>query len=221
MQETRRPHMWSWGQADHNQGLIVPGTGEPNLSRDKTVPAFTYCSLDNNPGNGNPAVGDSTGGLNQYLWFEQNGSTDTASTWEMTCLLISSAPAVTCTVDITPRRCQAFKPAVGTVCNWTNTDVGTGTVIASGTATVDANGLVTLPQVTVGKSKNRISITVPAALVGDINGDGHVDVVDLLILAGSWATQTGQPGFDPACDLNSDGSVDVIDLLILADDWGK
>ena len=55
---------------------------------------------------------------------------------------------------------------------------------------------------------------------GDINGDWHVDVIDLLCLAGSWAKSTGQPGFDPRCDLNSDGVVNVIDLLILADNWG-
>ena len=57
--------------------------------------------------------------------------------------------------------------------------------------------------------------------VGDIDGDGHVDVADLLVLASSWAKTTGQPGFNTVCDLNSDGSVNVIDLLYLADNWGK
>jgi hypothetical protein len=220
LQETRRPHMWSWGQADHNQGLIVPGTGEPNLSRNKTVPAFTYCSLDENPGNGDPANGDSAGALNRHIWFEQDGSADTASSWEMTCLLISSAPSSTCTVDITPRRCQTFKPAVGTVCNWTNTDVGTGAVIASGTATVDANGLITLPQVTVGKTKNRISITAPSALAGDVDGDGHVDVVDLLYFVDAFGSVSGDPLYDARCDFNHDDSVDVVDLLMLVENFG-
>jgi hypothetical protein len=40
-------------------------------------------------------------------------------------------------------------------------------------------------------------------LTGDISGDGHVNVADLLILAGSWAKNTGQPDLSPACDLNS------------------
>jgi hypothetical protein len=56
-------------------------------------------------------------------------------------------------------------------------------------------------------------------LVGDINQDQSVDVLDLVALAGAWGTSTGQPGFDPACDLNGDGSVDVTDLLILAENW--
>ena len=58
-------------------------------------------------------------------------------------------------------------------------------------------------------------------LLGDINSDGHVDMTDLLIFTASWATSTGQSGFNPLCDLNNDGHVDVVDLLIMADNWGK
>ena len=29
-----------------------------------------------------------------------------------------------------------------------------------------------------------------------VNGDGHVDMSDLLIYAGSWARNMGQPGVD-------------------------
>ncbi len=49
----------------------------------------------------------------------------------------------------------------------------------------------------------------------DLNGDGVVDVSDLLILLGSWGAC---PGCD--ADLNSDGVVDVSDLLILLGSWG-
>lgn len=58
-----------------------------------------------------------------------------------------------------------------------------------------------------------------AAITGDINADGYVDVLDQIILASSWAKSTGQPDFDPRCDLNSNGSVNVVDLLLLADNW--
>lgn len=54
----------------------------------------------------------------------------------------------------------------------------------------------------------------------DITGDGHVDLLDLLAMAGSWAKASSDPGFDDRCDFNNDGSVNVIDLLILADNWG-
>ncbi|HRP64258.1 MAG TPA: hypothetical protein PK400_13240 [Phycisphaerales bacterium] len=51
----------------------------------------------------------------------------------------------------------------------------------------------------------------------DLNCDGVVDVLDLLILLGAWGA-CGKG--DCAADLNADGVVDVLDLLILLGNWG-
>lgn len=56
-------------------------------------------------------------------------------------------------------------------------------------------------------------------ITGDLDGDGHVDVIDLLIFADSWGTVSGEPTYSLACDFNRDGSVDVVDLLTFADSW--
>jgi len=55
-----------------------------------------------------------------------------------------------------------------------------------------------------------------ATCSADINGDGTVDVADLLILIGAW-------GPCPVCDadLDTDGEVNVADLLILIGAWGQ
>lgn len=84
------------------------------------------------------------------------------------------------------------------------------------------NAILALPALgAVGSLGTNKNIVINGArLVGDLNGDGHVDSLDLLILAGCWAKTIGQPGFNAACDLNSDGVVNVIDLLFLADNWG-
>jgi hypothetical protein len=50
--------------------------------------------------------------------------------------------------------------------------------------------------------------------VGDLDGNGFVDVTDLLALLGNW-DGTGDG------DLNGDGIVDVGDLLILLAAWGE
>jgi hypothetical protein len=49
----------------------------------------------------------------------------------------------------------------------------------------------------------------------DINGDGIVDVSDLLALLGAWGPNPGHPA-----DINDDGVVDVSDLLHLLSGWG-
>jgi hypothetical protein len=48
----------------------------------------------------------------------------------------------------------------------------------------------------------------------DINGDGNVNVSDLLAIIGQWGLANS-----PA-DVNDDGIVDVSDLLIVIDNWG-
>mgnify|MGYP002528666899 CR=1 FL=1 len=48
----------------------------------------------------------------------------------------------------------------------------------------------------------------------DINGDGIVNVSDLLIVIGYWGT------IDSPADVNEDGIVDVSDLLIVIGNWG-
>ncbi|HRQ74807.1 MAG TPA: hypothetical protein PK098_02695 [Phycisphaerales bacterium] len=60
---------------------------------------------------------------------------------------------------------------------------------------------------------------VPAAplIFADLNGDGVVDVMDLLILMNQWGECKSR-----CCiaDLNLDGYVDVLDLLGLLAHWG-
>ena len=58
-------------------------------------------------------------------------------------------------------------------------------------------------------------------LIGDVNRDCSVDVVDLLYMVDSWGKFIGEDGYDPHCDFNHDGSVDVVDLLTLSENWGR
>lgn len=50
--------------------------------------------------------------------------------------------------------------------------------------------------------------------VGDINGDGSVNVVDFSIMLSKWGTS------DPSSDLNGDGVVNIVDFSILLSKWG-
>lgn len=66
-----------------------------------------------------------------------------------------------------------------------------------------------------------VQVIVPAecqpepGCTGDLNGDGVVDVADMLALLGQWGSCSGCDA-----DLNGDVVVDVADLLILLSAWG-
>jgi hypothetical protein len=62
--------------------------------------------------------------------------------------------------------------------------------------------------------------TVSLTWAGDVDGDGYVDVVDLLYLVDSFGSAAGDANYDPRCDFNHDDAVDVVDLLTLVENFG-
>ena len=66
-----------------------------------------------------------------------------------------------------------------------------------------------------------VQLTRADALVGDLNGDGKVDVKDLAILAKAFGSSPSNPRWNSACDLNGDGIVDILDAGIILKNFGK
>jgi len=193
LQATRRPHLFVWGMSGHGQRARLPVSGGErvmpiDIRTDLTLPAFTRCSLDDDPGTGmtkppeevaaekkdieewnrrNPRRkrkldiydGDSAGQVNLYLYWETDDVVDEPDRWEMTIGLVKKATRDGCIADITPRRCQEFRSEPGQKVRWTNTSLADGKEVQSGEAVADRWGLVTLEKVAVGKGKNRIKIT--------------------------------------------------------------
>jgi hypothetical protein len=75
------------------------------------------------------------------------------------------------------------------------------------TSEVDNQGTI------IGEEDDIIIINPP--VLGDLNGDGVVNVLDLLIVVAEWGPCTG------SCDsdLNGDSDVNVLDLLIVIANW--
>ena len=71
-------------------------------------------------------------------------------------------------------------------------------------ATVD--GFVTVTEVTVSP---------------DVNGDGIVDINDIILAGQSLGSYAGHPRWNPVADLNGDGVVDIFDLILIAKNFGK
>ncbi len=85
---------------------------------------------------------------------------------------------------------------------------------------VGANGSgQILVQGKIGTHSVAVLLTPEEALIGDLDCDGEVGIIDLLALLGQWGPCSPPPDECPA-DLFEDGTVDVVDLLLLLADWG-
>ncbi len=167
-----------WDNRDHS-GFVFPGGMAPMLDlrylyrfrSDLSWPAFAHCSADNDPGNGVGTVGDTLGTLNGYMDWDPALS-DSAANWSVTLktralstLWGPLAAPESLTVDVTPRRVQRFKPANGTVISWSATRLSDNALVQSGTVTVDAFGLVTVPGVKTYRTGTRLNLGAPNPLL--------------------------------------------------------
>jgi len=182
LQAARQPHVFRWALGGHGVRAVLPGPGASGSSlpldvrTNLSLPAFSQCSLDGDPGTGRkltrPAEhkgrdsrvrkdsydGDPSGFANRWLYWETKTIIDRPDAWEMTVSLMRKAPSGECTVNVTPRRCQRFKPRPGRKLIWANTPIGGAKAIQSGRVTVDKWGLVTLEKVKVTPKGNRLTI---------------------------------------------------------------
>jgi hypothetical protein len=62
-----------------------------------------------------------------------------------------------------------------------------------------------------------VTVTIP----GDIDGNGKVELADLVWLAVAFGSQVGQPKWNPNADIDGNGVVDQIDLNILVQHYGQ
>lgn len=182
LQSARQPHVFRWDLGGHGVRAVLPGPGAGGSSMgldvrtDRSLPAFTRCSLDGDPGTArklatpashkqrdgrtgkDPYDGDPSGYANRWLYWQTKAIVDTPAAWEMTVALMQQAPADRCTADVTPRRLAGFKPRPGRRYTWTNTAAG-GDVLQRGQAKADKWGLITLQQVRISKASSRLRIS--------------------------------------------------------------
>ena len=64
----------------------------------------------------------------------------------------------------------------------------------------------------------QIDLTSP--LVGDLDGDGDVDLSDLATLLAAYGACEGDPSYNPLADLDGSGCVDLADLAALLANYG-
>ena len=139
-----------------------PGTVRPiydlvtRIRLHQSLPAFTNCSLDHSPGDGDHADAQRGGGINIHQRWVPETLVDERDRWEITVFIQPDCPRDSLTTDLTPRRCQQFRAKADERFAWQHLDGDR--VLQAGEVTADRWGLVTLPQVRIGKTESRVFI---------------------------------------------------------------
>ena len=112
---------FAWNNGDHSSGSapmreVTKYYPSSKFARNVSYPAFGNSSINNDPGPGDPKAGDMEGGIN--LGFDWKDVLDEPGKWSAA--ISNSLATAEMTVDVTPRRCQQFKPTAGTKLTWTS-----------------------------------------------------------------------------------------------------
>lgn len=62
---------------------------------------------------------------------------------------------------------------------------------------------------------------VAVKLMGDINNDGVVEMLDFNLMIDAFGSYPEHPRWNPECDLNQDQMVELLDFLILSSNFGR
>ncbi|UCC95469.1 MAG: hypothetical protein JSW40_01645, partial [Candidatus Omnitrophota bacterium] len=69
-------------------------------------------------------------------------------------------------------------------------------------------------------SNVRIYEDVPITTPGDVDGDGKVDITDLVIVAQAFGSQPSDSNWDARADIDGSNFIDISDLVVVAQNFG-
>jgi len=72
-----------------------------------------------------------------------------------------------------------------------------------------------------GNNQQPAGTLVAKTLMGDITGNGFVDIFDAIQMANAFGTMTDQYRFKADADLNGDGRIDIFDAILLANNFNN
>ena len=110
---------------------------------------------------------------------------------------------------------NSWKGKIGTFTVFSTTPYGTQVTLEGCNLTIHCSISGAQPQY------YNIPVTIIAGLEGDINVDGIVDIVDIIIAALAFGSRPGDPNWDPRVDVNCNNLIDICDLVKIAVNFGK
>ena len=68
---------------------------------------------------------------------------------------------------------------------------------------------------------NCCSERVALTIMGDVNGDFKVNILDVTSITGRYCRRRGDPMYEANCDLNNNGHIDILDVVLCTSEYGK
>jgi hypothetical protein len=103
---------------------------------------------------------------------------------------------------------------------WNTTGVPMGVPITNSSLSYFNYTLTAVATIPTG-SNTLSGGTMQVRILGDLNGDGKVDMADVIIFEDAFGSYPGHPRWNPAADINENGKCDLNDVVTLLMHWGK
>jgi parallel beta-helix repeat protein len=63
--------------------------------------------------------------------------------------------------------------------------------------------------------------TVKVTILGDVDGDSKVTILDVVKITSIYASKPGDPKFNPNCDIDDDGKITILDVVSCTSHYGQ
>jgi hypothetical protein len=80
--------------------------------------------------------------------------------------------------------------------------------------------VATIPTGDFTPADNTLSLgPVKVTIMGDVNGDGTVNILDVVMASSIYMTRRGSPNYNPVCDIRGDGVIDILDIVSITKNY--
>ena len=211
--------VWFWDQRNHQGGGNNFTSDETDLdflrfSTTKSYPAFAYCSINQNPGNGNVNNGDQYGAINGYLDWSDSSINDQKCSYSINCFIkdfyiggVLQTRYDSCVRDVSMKRLQNFKPLDGQTINWSVAN-NSGEIVQSGNFIYTSLSPITVYAAKIYRTGSTLTFTID-----NCQKDGGNEMASTPFSPLTLARKND--GYEITLNLNeaSDAEVNVIDML--------